>query len=200
MATMQTTAPGLACPKCSQPLSFASPARGAERSCSDCGSQLRADVYPALFRDSGRGVRAMTSVLEEETRCFYHTGKRAVVPCDFCGRFLCALCDIHFDERHLCPACMQTGAESKQLGNLENQRMLYDKIAMYLALIPFTLVFWFAAFVTAPAAIFVVLRYWKEPNSLIAGSRVRNIVALLLAGIQVVGIGVLIYNIVQNQG
>ena len=201
MDTMQTAAPfSLACPRCSRPIESPAPERGADRSCPACGAGLRVDTYPALFRYPDPGARAAAAILENETSCFYHAGKRAVVPCDVCGRFLCALCDIHLDGRHLCPACMEAGAESKQIGNLENQRILYDKIAMYLALIPFTVVFWFAAFITAPAALFVVIRYWKEPNSLVSGSRVRKVVAFLLALIQVAGCAVLIYNLFKVQG
>ena len=46
--------------------------------------------------------------------------------------------------------------------------------------------FWFTVF-TAPAAIFVALRYWKAPSSLLQRSKIRFVVALLIAGLQVAG-------------
>jgi len=197
--TQTTTHPSLECPKCSQPIRRLSPEREQDLPCSACKADLQVDTFPALFRGAALGARATAAILEDETHCFYHAGRRAVVPCDACGRFLCALCDIHLDDRHLCPTCMEAGIGSGQIREMENSRVLYDKIAIYLALIPFTIIFWFAAFITAPATIFVVIRFWKEPNSLVSGSRIRNVVAFMLAGIQVFGCVFIIYNILQNQ-
>jgi len=139
----------LACPVCDTPLKPGATGQVVDITCPSCGAGIQAAVFPALFRP-----RAAAG----ETRCFYHKDKKAVVPCSVCGRFLCALCDIHMHGRHLCPACMTSCKQGRD--NLENHRLLYDKIALYLSIIPFTIFLWFMAIITAPAAIFVVIRYW----------------------------------------
>ena len=72
-------------------------------------------------------------VVEGEAACFYHPGKRATVPCGVCGRFLCALCDLELNGRHVCPACLETSRRKGDLRNLDTRRMLYDSAALSLA-------------------------------------------------------------------
>jgi len=97
----------------------------------------------------------------------------------------------------LCPACMENGKNKREIKNIENHRMLYDKIALYLAILPFTMIFWFLTVITAPAAIFVVVRYWKAPISILSRTRIRFIAAFFLAGIQIVGLSILVYNVAR---
>ena len=49
----------------------------------------------------GRITVADALLSEGESSCFYHPNKRAVVPCDQCGRFLCTLCRVDFGQRVL---------------------------------------------------------------------------------------------------
>lgn len=151
--------------------------------CPACGAQIRADVFPALFRDAPESSPGET-LTENESSCFYHPEKKAVVPCSACGRFLCALCDIDFNGRHLCPACLETGKKKGRIKSLEDQRYLYDNIALFLAVFPM-LVIW-PTIVTAPAAIFVVFRYWKAPTSIVGRIRWRFVLAFFIAAAQIV--------------
>jgi hypothetical protein len=68
---------------------------------------------------------------------------------------------------------------------LENRRVLYDKIALALALYPMLL--FYLTFFTAPMAIFVAIRYWKAPSSILPRTRVRFVIALVLAVFQIAG-------------
>lgn len=80
--------------------------------CPSCGVLIKADVFPALFRELPTGNSGETLLMDDEAACFYHPGKKAVVPCSVCGRFLCALCDIDFNGRHICPSCLETGKKN----------------------------------------------------------------------------------------
>ena len=132
-------------------------------------------------------------ILDNEASCFYHPRKKAVVPCDSCGRFLCALCDVELHNQHLCPNCLESGKKKGKLKHLDNQRTLYDNIALRLAVYPIVLVFfWFFTVITAPIAIVVSIRYWNAPSSLLPRTKVRFIVTIFLAGIQIVGWGYMI--------
>ena len=70
------------------------------------------------------------------------------------------------------------------------ERTLWDSVALSLATYPM-LIFYLTIF-TAPAAIFVALRHWKSPRSLVPRTRFRFVLALLFAGAQVVGWAVLV--------
>src|SRR6185369_8347066 len=101
------------------------------------------------------------------------------VPCDVCGRFLCALCDVDLNGQHVCPACLTSGKQKGRLTHLENRRVLYDNIALGLALLP--IVLGPLALFTSPAAIYVVIRYWNAPSSILPRTKARMILALVFA-------------------
>ena len=87
--------------------------------------------------------------------------------------------------RHLCPSCAATRAADPAEERFVRERTLWDSVALSLATYPM-LIFYLTIF-TAPAAIFVGLRHWRSPRSLVPRTRGRFVVALLLATAQVVG-------------
>jgi hypothetical protein len=155
--------------------------------CPACGVPLQVEVFPALFRRIQPGQSGETILVEGESSCFYHPQKRAVLPCEGCGRFLCALCDCELKGQHFCPACLEAGKTRGKIKNLENQRTLYDSIALSLAIYPL-LIFYFTL-VTAPLALFVAIRYWNAPRSLVHRSKIRCVAAIVLALMQLAGWG-----------
>ncbi len=183
------------CPKCQKPLNENVINTFAFTHCKGCGVELRADVFPAINKQPEIGKTSETINSKREAGCFYHPDKQAVIHCSKCGRFLCALCDLEFSEQHLCPTCFEVGNSKQKLENLTNNRMLYDNIALFLSIIPFTFILWFLSFITAPAALFIVIRYWKAPTSIIPRSKARFIIASILAIFQIAGWSVLIYSI-----
>jgi hypothetical protein len=123
--------------------------------------------------------------VQGQAECFYHPGKKAVAHCTDCGRLLCALCEVPFDGHSLCMGCLQDGRNKGRIANLEDSRILYDSLALYLALLP--MFFFFFTLITAPATIYVVLRYWNAPTSLLPRSRFRFLLAMLIAIVQIAG-------------
>ena len=143
---------------------------------------LDVEVFPALFRQNTTGQTGELVVLEGDASCFYHPNKKAVCPCEACGRFLCALCDCDFNGDHFCPACLETGKAKGKIKNLENQRTLYDSIALSLVIVPIvTLLFWFMTIITAPAALITALVYWNAPRSIVHRTKVRYVIAIVFA-------------------
>ena len=133
----------------------------------------------------------------EVAACFFHARKRAAVPCDRCGRFLCRLCDLDFgDGRHLCPECLRAGRGAGGMPELVNERPVRDRVALLLAVVgalwaivmPFTNLGWGIFFgvlslMPAAAGLFLCARHAGEPGrspAPTAGPRVRFAVALLL--------------------
>jgi len=155
--------------------------------CPTCAAALRALVFPALFRPLGAGHFGDRLLVDGEASCFYHSQKKATVPCDRCGRFLCALCDVELSGEHICPVCLQIGTEKGRLQALESKRVLYDDIACSLAVWPLLPFFWFLLPLTAPMALFFAIRHWKTPTSIVPRSKARFILAIVLSGLQIVG-------------
>ena len=166
------------CSKC-QALQPLDPLRnGAPLPCPACRAELRVWVFPAIHRGIAPGAQPQQALFEGESTCFFHPEKKAAAVCDWCGRFLCALCDVALSGKHVCPTCLETGREKKTVTALENYRTTYPSLAATLAVLP--LVFWPVTLVTAPAALFVAIYGWNKPPSL-TGRRRRWV--LVLAGI-----------------
>ena len=145
--------------------------------CPQCGTALQVEVFPAAYRPPRNAHSGEPVVIEGESSCFYHPQKKAVVPCAECGRFLCALCDVHLDGRHLCPPCLEAGKRKQTIRSLEDKRVLYNRQALLLALLPFL--------ISGLAAIYLAARYWKAPTSLVSPMRWAMPMALVLGILQV---------------
>lgn len=164
--------------------------------CPSCGNPLQVEVFPALFRPIAAGSVGEAVMIEGEASCFYHPQKKAVVPCDACGRFLCALCDCEFSGQHICPSCLESGQQKDRLPHLQTQRTLHDNIALALAVLPL-LIFYFTI-LTAPIVLFLVIRHWNTPGSILPRTRARFVIAAIVAVLEIVGCAVLIWFIVKK--
>lgn len=174
------------CPNCSQVQSLDALAGGTPFGCPKCRSQLSVSVFPAIHRSIGPGRAAEAAGLDNESTCFFHSGKKAAVVCDQCGRFLCALCDVPVAGRHLCPKCLESGREKKTITELETSRTSYPSLALTLAILP--ILIWPLTLVTAPAAVFYAIYGWNKPPSLTGRKRrVALVMAALLGLAQCVG-------------
>lgn len=177
--------PLIACPKCRAWLLEGVFNRQEPAPCPACETRVQIEVFPALFRKHTPGVSAQTVMIEGESSCFFHPQKKAIVPCGGCGRFLCALCDCEFGDQHFCPACLESGKSRGKIKALDNERTCYDKITLGLAILPM-LIFYFTI-ITAPMTLFVAIRYWKSPPSLVARGKFRFVLAIIIALLQIGG-------------
>ena len=164
-------------------------------SCPSCGVALKIEVFPAFFKASISGKIGEVLLGEHEASCFYHQEKKAVVPCDSCGRFLCALCDIELNDHHLCPACLETDTKRGRLEHLDTHRVLYDAIALRLSIYPMLLFFlWFFSIITAPISLVIAIRYWNAPSSVTPRrTKLRLSIALILSSLQILGWGIVVW-------
>src|SRR5258708_17744559 len=111
----------VACTKCRTPVPPELYNTHELRTCPSCRARLQIEVFPAVLRPPGPGASGEAVVTDGEASCFYHPAKRAVVPCDSCGRFLCAVCDVEMDGQHLCPGCIESGRKKGRMVKLENR-------------------------------------------------------------------------------
>jgi hypothetical protein len=170
--------------------------------CPICNALLLIRAFPALSRTATPGHAGNRITEAGQAACFYHPNKTAHVPCETCGRFVCALCDVELHGQHLCPACIESGLRKGALTTLENRRVHWDNIALWTAVLPVvTALFWFMTVITAPAAILLAVIGWRKPRSLVPRwSKFRFVFAILFSLATLVGWGVLIYFISTQSG
>jgi hypothetical protein len=180
----------LKCPKCKVWLGDLTQMGESRAICPRCLKDLQVWVFPAIYRPLSAQVKAAESVMEGEATCFYHTQKKAVVACESCGRYVCSLCDVDFNGQHLCPTCLETGARKKNITSLERERPLHGRQAFILSLIP--------VFLTGPVAVFMAIRYWNAPGSLVKPRRWYTRVALVFGLIQTILLVMIIISIINS--
>ena len=177
----------LHCSQCDSVLPDAEEDTPEWRECSGCGSLIQVQVFPAYYRPI---TPTKTEALRDgESSCFFHQQKPAVVPCDECGRFLCALCRVEFGSRNICPGCIGAGMQKDKLPALQTRRHRFDSVALFVATVP-ALLIW-PTLISAPVAIYLCIRHWTDPAGLLPRSRWRFVAAFLIAIVQVGGWGAL---------
>lgn len=178
----------IACPSCRTLLSVQIANTGRLHECPECGTHIRADLFNAFHRPIEQGQVGKQVQARGQAECFYHPGKMANTLCSSCGRLLCALCEIPIDGRVLCTHCLQTGRDKQKFQSLGQSRVLYDSMALQLAAWPLVLFPLFIfTIITAPAVIYIVLRYWRRPGSILPRTKFRFVAAFILAVTQLVG-------------
>lgn len=185
----------LTCGKCSKILPVDRFATTGEGACPQCQKQQRIRVFNALHTGLAEQASVSASVFEGDSPCYYDADKRAVAVCDDCGRFISEFHRVILSPEHTtCLACLSSGREGQSKALTETSRVRYDNLALYLAVIPpVTLIGIYFTFITAPAALYVTLRYWKKgPNSLVPVTRWRFVVAAILALLQIAAIVLII--------
>ena len=174
----------VSCTACREPLPATHFNTDAFFRCPSCGAGLKVDVFPSLLRGIGPATPG-EAVSGDEASCFYHPAKKAEIACDYCGRFLCSLCDLELDGKHLCPACLEAGGRKGRIKNLERERTLYDSTSLGLALLPL-MMFWFTI-VTAPVALYLAIRHWHTPTSIVRRGKGRLVAAIVISALQIMG-------------
>ena len=174
----------VSCSRCEKPVPGTLYNLDDPTTCPRCEAKLTVEVFPALYRQREIPIGEKLTA-DGEASCFFHPHKRAVLPCDDCGRFVCALCETGLGDRHLCPTCFQAGHDSGTEETLVSRRPLHDQTALSMALLP--MLFWVVTIFTAPAALYLAIRHWRSPTSLLPRTRIRFVAAILIASLQLVG-------------
>jgi hypothetical protein len=184
----------IACAACSWPVPREFWNREEGVRCAGCGRIVRISAFPAIhLQIVGTAPEALRG--ETEASCFYHPQSRAATVCEECGRFLCALCDLAVEGRHLCPRCFESGVGAHRIQSAEPRRVMYDSVALALATFPFLLIW--PAFIGAPWSLFIVVTRWKAPSSVVPRTKIRFVVAALFALAELGFIVFLIYAMTQ---
>ena len=148
----------LTCPHCSLEI----PSDSGWQNCPYCQKRLQVYIWPVVPRNAGAAT-----ALSDQATCFFHPDKAFQACCQRCGRFVCALCDLHLGAEHVCPACFErgradSGAEPAK-SEWRHRDILYDSIAITAGW--GWILFWPTIVVAIPAVIFLHVKYRKAPRS-----------------------------------
>ena len=163
--------------------------------CPGCSSQYFASVFPAALYGIEQGKRGEL-VIGEEASCFNHPGHAAVVACGECGIYLCALCDLEIEGRHLCPSCLNKVAD--KLATVKDKCVLHDEIALSMSILP--ILIYFSMVITAPACIIYSCICWNKVKTPYPRNRWRFIVAAIFGALETISIIIALIVIMKNRG
>lgn len=188
------------CTSCDYSIVAGKSADWVEQECPSCHTKQSALVFPAIRGILAASPQGIPVAPDGFASCFFHSGKPASIPCDNCGRFLCDLCDLKIDERHLCTLCLQTAQEEKASPSAKSvtvtkeRTFLPQNLAMILTFyMPVSIVGLYIIFLTAPAAAYVSVRYWNHPGGIQQRGRWRLVACLVVALAQILGFLALAY-------
>ncbi|MEY4485323.1 MAG: hypothetical protein RL693_2775 [Verrucomicrobiota bacterium] len=189
-------------------------------SCPGCKKTIRARLLPALYKSAEARPPALpqTPPAPGEATCFYNPARRATTCCEHCGVYISDAWAARWGKQTVCLKCLEELQAKNGDTRFESKRILWDNIAlafslgpwfaagvllMTLVLYPFAIMIIFLTVLTAPAAIFVALRYWNSPRSLVPRGRGRLVWATLLGVLQLAAWALLVVGIiymVKNPG
>jgi len=183
------------CGSCKSALRKHSFNTGSTSNCPKCYTRGYAFAYPAWGRSHRKEVHLEVADLGSAT-CFFHESKKAAQICDGCGKFLCPICSIGYAQGKYCPECISSGQVEGI--DLKTSARRFDRFALMLSTIPLTFIFWFMAIFTAPACLYLVIRHWNDERPVVAYNRWRFVVGGVLSTLQIIGIAVFIYAIINE--
>ncbi|MFZ4765346.1 MAG: hypothetical protein ACOYMN_10370 [Roseimicrobium sp.] len=192
------------CPYCGYGVAEALFARSQTAPCSTCGSKVDAILLPALRK----APQAKPPELPQEppqpgeAACFYNPSRRATACCEHCGVFVSNSWSAQWGSQTVCLKCLEELRAKNSDIRFEAKRTLWDNVALTFAIGPWILAVLLIATIilypfgfmsilltiaTAPAAIFVAVRYWGAPRSLVPRGHGRLFWAILLSLLQIAG-------------
>ena len=185
------------CPSCQAQLRPTQFNTGRPEPCPLCSKKVQVLAFAALGVEKKEMLRS-EALVDDQAGCFFHAEKKATTVCEICGRFICALCDLDINGTHMCPHCLETGKEKGSIETLDNTRVLYDRMAIYVAFFSFFLNV--ISGILAPITFYIIIRHWKTPGSVTqtSGGKIRFVFAGLLALTQVLITFLFFYNVLTE--
>lgn len=151
--------------------------------CQRCLTVFELVDFPRLYQNPASQQAHASEALSEEATCYFHPKSQAEHVCESCGRYLCPVCAIDFGGSRLCPSCIER--KQKEPASAEPGRMMWDGVALSLALVP--LIIWPITVVTGPASLGAAIVGWKKPQSLVRSNRGKLVLAMVIASLQIAG-------------
>ena len=161
--------------------------------CARCGRINDVLPFPALFNPATGKPPSLTDDPpgEGESACFYSPQRKATKECSHCGVLVSDAWAAAWGSKTVCLKCLEHLRSDAKNVDFQSKRLLWDNIILTLAILP--ILFYPALVITAPAALILGFWHWNSPRSLIPRTRIRLIIGMVIALLQIAAIGFLIY-------
>ena len=156
--------------------------------CPRCSRVSTVVAFPALF-DAGNKPPPLPAdpPQEGDAACFYSSDRRATLECSHCGVLISERWAAQWGHQTVCLKCLEHLRQKGEDTRFQSNRVLWDNVALTLSLLPLTFVLWWAVFFSAPAALFLAIRHWNSPRSIVPRGRTRLVIAIILSSLQICG-------------
>lgn len=178
----------LVCPRCGE-----QGLKPGDATCPGCSSEIHAWQAPGRNHRGRKPAQLPTPALagEDDARCRFLPDLKAEVVCDSCGALMSEQAAARWGAKVFCLPCVHRLRESGGGGELVAGAKIYDNLALLLVtlLAPLSLL-------TAPVAIYLLIRYRRAPRGMVPRSAFRWWLALglsllsLLVWLGLLGLGV----------
>ncbi|MDB6139630.1 MAG: hypothetical protein JWO94_2702 [Verrucomicrobiaceae bacterium] len=179
----------VSCVFCESPLPpLQLPLDGGGVQCPACLRSSEVRVFPALLAAHQARPPALVSdpPAEGEAACFYSPQRRATHACAHCGVLISDAWTAHWGSKTYCLKCLEHLMSGKD-GGFEASRILWDNIALSLAVVPLIIpIFRPFILISAPASVFLAFWHWSSPRGVVPRGRFRIAAALILGLVQLV--------------
>jgi hypothetical protein len=152
------------CPKCKASLYEPIFNAAGLQPCPNCSVPIQIVTFPALRKAAQTSAIGENIVVTGESSCYFHPTKRAAVSCEKCGRFICALCDVAVDGKHLCSQCLSGHVQKGTLQTLKKTGQRHDSAASACAVVCIPLIY--LAIIIAPVGLYFCLKGLKQKDGL----------------------------------
>ncbi len=173
-------------------------------SCSLCKKVVHALILPSFYKSPFLAPPSLPSdpPAQGEASCFYNPTRRATKCCDHCGVYISDAWAAQWGSQTVCLKCLEELRSKNGNTQFEAKRILWDNVALIFSVGPWLIaialfmtliLYMFSPLVimlttlTAPTAIFIALRYWNAPRSLVPRGRGRLVWATVFAVLQLIG-------------
>lgn len=175
--------PSPSCVKCGHPIPWHEVNLTGDTSCRQCGKAQEITLFSAIYRKLIQNTPRAREALPEEATCFYYPEKQARYVCALSGRFICEDAATDWDGKKVSLEALLRLRDEEQAEDLKTGAILYDDIALALAVLP--ILFWPLTLFTPFAVYYLVFRYASRgPTSIVRKSRWRYYLAAVLATLQ----------------
>lgn len=174
------------CPRCHAPQYYLPRGERVRFTCPGCRDEIEYIQFPALELPGVPGEPPVAAVEGQEAGCYFHPEYKAEQICAHCGRFICSLCDLPVGEARYCPVCLEAKHQGPGLDLLVDRRTCHDNLVLKI-LLASVFLFLIPSLFLAPLCLFLVIRYWQSPGSLLRRGRWRLIAALVLSSLLIIG-------------
>ena len=167
---------GPVCPRCSQPLDFAT-LRDGEDICPHCSGFFEVRVFHPPQRVVH--VAAIDTGVESATPCANHPRNSAVGNCQRCGVFICSLCELAIGGERYCPSCFDRLSQEGTLPAALLRFRDYASLSLTTAFVGLL----FSILLGVPLgalSIYYAIKGFRDPNA-VPKPRGTLILAILLA-------------------